>query len=204
MTTIFDFMLGLAASDWIYAVVFASVVLDAFFPAFPSETMVVGLAAYASSTGAPNAILLALAAASAAVIGDNIAFGFGRWTSSRQISWMTHPRLVRAMAWARLQLDTRPVTILLTSRYIPFGRTLVTVSAGASGFSWKRYAPLSAASGAMWAFYLVSIGSLTGAWMQDNALLGMAVAIMAAIGLGYLFERLTRALAVWSAPSVEN
>lgn len=192
MTSIFDSALELVASVWIYPLVFASVVLDAFFPAFPSETIVVGLAAHASSTGAPDALLLALVAASAAVVGDNVAFAFGCWTRGRQLSWMTRPRIEGAMAWARRQLDNRPVTILLTSRYVPFGRTVVTISAGASGFPWRRYAPLSVVSGALWATYLVSIGWLAGAWMQDNPLLGTVIAILAAMGMGYLFERLTR------------
>jgi hypothetical protein len=47
-------VLALAGSVWVYPVVFALVVVDGFFPPFPSETVVVALGALAVSAGAPS------------------------------------------------------------------------------------------------------------------------------------------------------
>ena len=44
---------GLAASPWVFVVLVLFVVVDAFFPPVPSETLVIAVAAYAVSTGGP-------------------------------------------------------------------------------------------------------------------------------------------------------
>lgn len=194
MDSLNDFVMPLATSRWVYVLAFASIVLDAFAPMFPSETVVVGLAALAAATGAPDVFVLTIVAACAAVVGDNIAFGLGRWLGRDRLSRMKQPTVVGAMIWARGELERRPASVLLTSRYIPFGRTAVTMTAGASGFPWTRFAPLSVLAGVAWAIYMVLVGALTGTWMQDNPVLGVCTAILVAVMLGYCIDRIVNAV----------
>ncbi len=189
-----DFVMPLATSRWVYVLAFASIVLDAFLPMFPSETAVVGLAALAAAAGAPDVFILAVVAAAAAIVGDNIAFALGRWAGRGRLSRMKQPTIVGAMIWARGELERRPASVLLTSRYIPFGRTAVTMTAGASGFPWMRFAPLSVLAGGAWAIYMVLVGVLTGTWMQDNPVLGVCTAILVAVMLGSCIDRIVNAM----------
>ena len=53
-----DFVLPLATSPWVYLVALLLVVLDGVFPVFPSEVVIVGLAALAASSAVPDIILL--------------------------------------------------------------------------------------------------------------------------------------------------
>lgn len=189
-----DLIMPLAASRWIYVLAFASILFDAFLPILPSETAVVGLAALAAATGEPDLVVLVLVAASAAVAGDNIAFGVGRWLGETRLAGSRRPTILGAMIWARQELEKRPASILLTSRYIPFGRTAVTMTAGASGFPWSRFAPLSIAAGSVWAIYMVLVGVVTGSWMRDNPVLGVLTAILVAVMLGACIDRLAVAV----------
>ena len=67
-----------AASPWVYLVVFAVCFVDGFFPPVPSETVVVGAATISVATGQPQLLLLIGAAAAGAVLGDNAAYQLGR------------------------------------------------------------------------------------------------------------------------------
>ena len=63
-------MLDLASSPWLYPLVFALVVGDAFLVVLPSETVVVALGALAGATGTPWPAVLVPVAAVGAVTGD--------------------------------------------------------------------------------------------------------------------------------------
>ncbi|UOE43370.1 hypothetical protein [Agromyces larvae] len=72
MDVINEFILQAAASPWLPLIMFATAVLDGFFPPIPSETVLVAAAAVAASTGSlPAVLLLGLVAAVGTVIGDN-------------------------------------------------------------------------------------------------------------------------------------
>ncbi|GHD45267.1 membrane protein [Mycetocola manganoxydans] len=189
MDLISDAILQTVASPWIYAIVFAVVVIDGFFPPVPSETVVVAAAALGVSTGAPNPWLIVAVAAVGAAIGDNIAFALGRSIGTRRFAWMRHPRTVRAFDWAARGIRRRPAALILTARYIPVGRIAVNMTAGAVGFPHRRFWPLTLIAGATWAVYSVLIGVLAGHWVKDQPLLGAAIGVVLAIVLGILVDR---------------
>lgn len=188
MEAISDLVLSLAASPWVYVIVFAAVLIDGFFPPVPSESIVVALAALAISAGTPNLVLLLAVAAAGAIAGDTTAYLIGRGIGVERFRWMKRPKVAAAIEWAKRGLDRRAATLLLTARYIPVGRVAVNMTAGATRFPLRRFLPLAAIAATSWALYSVVIGVLAGAWLRDNPILGAGIAIVVAIVIGVLID----------------
>ncbi len=189
-----DFAVHLAGSGWVYWVVFAFAAFDALVPVVPSESVVVALAAISQSSGEPELALLAVAAGAGAFIGDNTTFRLGRLIGIERFGWMRRPRMVAAFAVARHELDHRAALLILTARYVPVGRVAVNLTAGATGFDYRRFIPLAVLAAATWAGYSVLIGVLAGQWAADHPLYGAAVAVTIAVALGLGIDR---ALSRW-------
>lgn len=193
-----------AGQPWVLAVLFACCVIDGFFPPVPSESIVVGLAAVAVSTGVPNLWLVVAITAAGAVVGDNIAFLIGRSVGTERFRWMRRPRVQAAFERAGQELARRSASYLITARYIPVGRVAVNMTAGATGMRHPRFFVLSILAGLSWAAYSVSFGVLAGRWVEDNPALAMVVAIALALAVGVLVDhvvqRWNRARAARRAP----
>ncbi|RAN69516.1 hypothetical protein B5P43_35880 [Bacillus sp. SRB_336] len=187
-----DFLVGAAGQPWAHVAVVMACLIDGFFPPFPSETIVMGLAAAAVPQGIAAWLPLLLAAAIGAFAGDNMAYAMGRGMGASRFGWMHRPRMQRSLARMRLELDRRAVSVLFVARFIPGGRTAVNLSAGAVGYPRRRFVPISALSSLMWAGYTVGIGALAGTWLRDNPLLGAAAAVVLAGVIGLGVERLVR------------
>jgi membrane protein DedA with SNARE-associated domain len=184
-----------AESPWVYLVVFVLTVLDAFFVVLPSETVVVALGSLAFSTGHPSIWLLVPVAATAAMIGDSLTFSVGNSIGITRFRWMRRPSSVRAFAWAARALDRRAAVVLLTARFVPFGRIAVNLTAGATGFPYRRFLGLTAIAGVCWAIYNALIGALFGAWLGGNPVLAVIVSVIVAIGLGILVDAISSRIA---------
>lgn len=186
-----ELILQAAASPWLYAVMFATAVIDGFFPPIPSETVLVAAAAVAASTGETNLPLLIAFAALGAVIGDNIAYAIGRSVGTTRLAWMRRPRVAAAFQRAQRILTGNGAPLILGARYIPVGRVAVNMSAGALGYPWRRFLPLSAIAGLTWALYSAVIGIFAGHWLQDQPLLSAVFGIVFALIIGLIIERAT-------------
>lgn len=187
-----DLVTGAADSPWVYPALFAVCVIDAFFPPVPSESVIAALAAIASSTGAPSAWLLIVTAALGAILGDNIAYGIGHGIGTERFGWMHRPKIRDAFDWARKTLDERAALLIITARYIPVGRIAVNMTAGATGYPWRKFFPLSVIGGVSWAVYSVAIASLFGHWLSDRPLLAAVVGIACALVIGFIVDRVVR------------
>ncbi|SDY53028.1 DedA family protein [Herbiconiux ginsengi] len=196
-----DAILSAAGSPWIYLLIIGIVFVDAFFPPVPSETVVVSAAALGVATGQPNVWIVILLAAVGAVAGDNLTFWFGRRLGLTRFRWMRREGSVRAFDWARRGLDKRAGVLIVTGRYIPVGRIAVNLTAGATGFPYRRFVPLSIVAGVSWALYSVAVGVLAGAWFRETPLLGAVVAVVFAIAIGLVIDRITAARSTSSEPT---
>lgn len=190
MQTLTDIILGAADSPWIYLVVFLVSCIDGFFPPIPSESVVVALAAIGISTGQPWVIGVAIVAALGAIAGDNIAYWIGRKVGLGRFAWMRRPRIAKIFDFAHRQLEQRGALMILTARYIPVGRVAVNMTAGATRYSWRRFFPLSVLAGISWAIYSILIGALAGHWVKDNPILGAGIAIVAAMIIGFIIDKI--------------
>ena len=169
---------------WLYLVVFGLVIADAFVVVLPSETAVVALGSLAFSTGSPNIGALFAVAAAGAVVGDNACYWIGRRIGIDRFRWMRRPRIRSALDYACRALQYRPASLILTARYVPFARIAVNLTAGATGFAYRRYLPLTLIAGASWALYNCAVGSMFGAWLTEAPILALVVSVVVAVVLG--------------------
>jgi membrane protein DedA with SNARE-associated domain len=177
-------------SPWLLAVMFAAAVIDGFFPPIPSETVLVAAAAAAASTGAyPAALLLCVVAAAGAWVGDNIAYAIGRGVGTARFRWMRRPRVAAGFARAQRALEQRGTPLILGARYIPVGRVAVNMSAGALGYPWRRFLPVSAVAAVSWAALSTGLGLLAGQWVKDQPILGAVIGIVGALTIGFIVDR---------------
>lgn len=179
-----------ASAWWILPLLFLFCMIDAIFPIVPSESFLVSLAAVGVHTGVPNLVLIGLLGAGGALIGDQITYAIGRKIGSRGFKWMRGQRAQRVLAYAEKKLETSGALLIFTARYIPIGRVAVNLTAGATGFSHKRFTLFDTIGVLTWATYSISIGALAGNWMHDNKLLGIIVSIVIAVVLGFVIDRI--------------
>ena len=158
MQVINDFIVAAAGQPWVLLLVLAACIIDGFFPPFPSESIVVGLAAVSAAEGVPNGWLLVLIAALGAFTGDNIAYLMGRRIGVRRWRWMRTVRMQAAFRWAGREIRYRAASLIMTARFIPVGRVAVNVTAGATHFRRPKFFGLTSISGLLWAGYSVAIG----------------------------------------------
>lgn len=185
-----DMAINAADSPWVFVVVFCFAAIDALIPIIPSESVVVALAAISVNANHPAPWWLALAAGLGALLGDNLTYRLGRGIGLDRFGWMRSPRMTRAFAAARHELDKRSALLILTARYVPVGRVAVNLTAGATRFPYRRYLPLAIAAASSWALYSVFIGRVAGRWVEQNPLLGSAIAVTLAVFIGFTIDRL--------------
>jgi membrane-associated protein len=163
-------------SGWSYWIVFGLALLDAFFPIVPSETAVItaGVVAAAGNLSLP---LVILAAAAGAFAGDNISYFLGRYAGG----WI-NPKIFRGEEgpkrheWAERQLAKRGGELIITARFIPAGRTVVTLTAGGLHMPWRRFALFDVIAGVVWALYASLLGYIGGKAFENRPWLGLVIA----------------------------
>ena len=189
---------------WLYLLLFALVVADAFIVVLPSETLVVALGSLALSTGSPNIWLVLPIAAIGAVIGDHLCFLLGRSIGVTRFRWMRHPRVQSAIDRVRGTLHRRAASVILTARYIPFARIAVNLTAGAAGFPYRRYLPLTLVAGVCWAVYNCVIGAVFGAWLSAYPIVAVVVSVLVAIALGIAIDAVIGRLSARKAARLDE
>lgn len=178
-----------SGSSWSYFVIFIIAVIDAFFPVVPSETVLVIGGSFAAS-GDLNLLLVIVAGAAGAILGDNISYGIGSWVGERTVKrWFRSEKAHKRLEWAERTLDERGAYIIIIARFIPGGRTAVTFSAGyIPTFAWRRFIVYDIAAGCIWATYAVLLGYFGGKTFEDHPLWGVALALGIALTLGLVVE----------------
>jgi membrane-associated protein len=174
---------------WSYFVIFGVAAVDAFFPLVPSETTLVIGGTFASS-GDLNLMLVILAGAAGAILGDNISFAIGNMVGERTVKrWFRGEKAHRRLEWAERTLDERGAYIIILGRFIPGGRTAVTFSAGyLPTFPWRRFIVYDVPAGLIWATYGALLGYFGGKTFEDNPFWGVLLALGIALTLGFVVE----------------
>lgn len=172
---------------WTYPLIFAVSAIDAFFPLVPSETTVITAGVLASS-GDLNLFLVILAAATGAIVGDNISYAIGSWVGEHTVKrWFSSEKSHRRLEWAEHQLDERGAYIILIARFIPGGRTAVTFASGYThALTWRRFIRYDVVAGFVWATYAALLGYFGGKTFEEKPWLGLllAFAVASAIAVG--------------------
>lgn len=88
----------------------------------------------------------------------------------------------------RRTLDRRGGLLLVVARYVPGGRTAVTLTAGATGYGLRRFTPFAVLAAITWACYGTALGYLGGVAFEQRPLHGLAVGLGLALGVTLLVE----------------
>ncbi|MFB4303965.1 DedA family protein [Actinomadura sp. NTSP31] len=188
MDSILDGVGAAVASPWFGLVLFAVAALDGFFPVVPSESMVIAGGVYAAS-GSPDLAVVVVSAALGAFAGDHVAYLLGRGPGGRLLR-RARPgtRRYRALVWARGALAERGGLVLVVARYVPGGRTAVTVTMGALGYPLRRFSVFAGVAAVSWGLYGGLLGYVGGAAFEDDPVKGVAVGLGLALSVTGVVE----------------
>ncbi|MDO3703945.1 DedA family protein [Micromonospora sp. C28SCA-DRY-2] len=181
MDSVLDLLHQTMSSPWVYLALFTIAVVDGFFPVVPSETAVITAGVFAA-TGQPDLPAVIAVAAAGALVGDHVSYAVGRHGGGRLLARLPGDgRRRAAYEWARRGIATRGGLILTVARYIPGGRTAVTMTMGAARFPRRRFLVFDALAAGSWGVYSALVGYLGGlAFEQDpirGLLLGLGLAL---------------------------
>ena len=171
------------ASGWAYAILFALALLDALVPIVPSETSVITAGVVASS-GDLNLMLVILFAATGAFAGDNISYLIGRRFGPRiERRFFGSEKGRKRVAWAHRQIEERGGELIVIARFIPAGRTVVTLSSGTLGYPWGRFVLFDAIAATSWALYASLLGYVGGHTFEAQPWKGLLLAFAIAFAV---------------------
>ena len=184
----FDWLKDYSGSPWFYLVLLTIAFLDSFFPIVPSETMVI-IGGVSAGLHDLHWSLVIVFAAVGAFLGDNFSYHIGVFFSERlQRRYNKSNKGRQRLAWAHRQIETRGGELLITARFIPGGRTLVTMTCGITGQSKKWFMRWSAIAACIWATYAAMLGFIGGRTFQDNHTKAFLVAFSMAIAATAVLE----------------
>ena len=171
-----------SGSPWTYAALFAVSALDAIIPFVPSETSVI-TAGVLAADGDLILWLVILTAALGAIVGDNASYWIGRSVGHRLILRVFGAKRHAKLLSMEKSLADRGGYLIIVGRFIPGGRTAVTLGAGTLEYPYRRFLMFDTIAGFLWASYAALLGYFGGKTFEDNPLaaLGLAFAIALAV-----------------------
>jgi membrane protein DedA with SNARE-associated domain len=192
-----DWISGLVESGGYLAIV-ALVFLENVFPPIPSE-LILPLAGSVAGRGGISLVGAVVAATIGSVAGALGWYWVGWWLGLERLkSWAAkHGRWItlspeeieRADAW----FDRHSGKSVLIGRLIPTIRTLISVPAGISGMTLRRFLLFSTLGTAAWSALLIGAGYLLGEQYESvgNWLNPVSNLVAAGLGLWYAYRVLT-------------
>jgi membrane protein DedA with SNARE-associated domain len=160
-----------------YLAVFLFIAIESMGIPFPGETMLITAAIYAGHTQRLNIILVIAAAATGAIIGDNLGYAIGHWGGYRLVR--RYGRFVR-LHEARLKLGQYMFRqhggkVVFFGRFVSVLRAYAAFLAGTNRMPWQRFLLFNAAGGIAWATLFGTGAYLLG---QQISRLSQATAIV--------------------------
>jgi membrane protein DedA with SNARE-associated domain len=180
-----------------YLIAFGLPCFDAVVPILPSETVIIAFGVASAGSSDPRTFLILLCAAAGAWAGDNLAYligwRFGQWATRR---FFSSEKGAARRDWAERSLDRFGIALIIVCRFIPGGRTAVTLSCGLIRYSWRRFAVATAVAAVIWASYAFFAGRVGGKAFQNMPVVGFAVAFGGVLVISGLVE-LIRLIIAW-------
>ncbi len=184
----FDWLKDYSSSPWFYVVLLTIAFLDSVFPIVPSETMVI-IGGVSAGLHDLHWSLVILFAAVGAFSGDNFSYHIGVFFSERlQRRYNKNDKGRQRLQWAHNQIETRGGELLVTARFIPGGRTILTLSCGITRQERRWYMSWIAAAATIWALYASLLGFIGGKTFEENHTLAFIVAFVTAVSVTILIE----------------
>jgi membrane protein DedA with SNARE-associated domain len=195
ITDVSDWLNEISGNWWFLLVILAIAFFDSVVPIVPSETTVI-IGGVAAGLGNQSLVLVIAAGAIGAFLGDNTAYMIGRRMSGAIGRWAARkPKRQARLDWADKQIRQRGGLLLITARFIPGGRSVLTVSSGITHQPHAWFAAWVGVAAVIWATYAALLGYLGGKAFEDDHTKAFLLAFAAAFTLTVTIEvvRHTRA-----------
>jgi membrane protein DedA with SNARE-associated domain len=176
-----------------YLAAFLIPMLDAILPVLPSETIVIALGVSTAGSADPRIALLVALAACGAFAGDNLCYFIGRRfgpLAERRV--FAGEKGARRRAWATGALNRYGARLIIVCRFIPGGRTAVTLTCGIVGYPRRSFIIATAFAGAIWACYAFFLGRLGGKAFEARPWAGFLLAFGVAVVASAIIEVVRR------------
>ncbi|MFN9630405.1 MAG: DedA family protein [Cyanobacteriota bacterium] len=161
---------------WGYGVIFVAMLLENAGVPLPGETVTL-LGGYAAGSGQLNVWGVMAAAASGAILGDNVGYWVGR-----RAGWGLILRVGRLLRQSPEQLERLREQFLrhanasvLLGRFVAVLRVVAGPMAGAVGMPYRRFVLCNGAGAVLWAGSMVSLAWLGGRWIPFSQMVGGVV-----------------------------
>ncbi len=170
--------------------------LDALVPLVPSETVLVALGVATAGSADPRIAALVALAAAGAFLGDNLSYLLGRrFGPAVERRLFTSDKGRHRRKWAQHALEHYGVRLILVCRFVPGGRTAVTLVCGLIAYPRRTFLAATAVAAVLWASYAFFIGRLGGKAFEHRPWAGFLVAFGATLAISSLIEIARRARA---------
>jgi membrane protein DedA with SNARE-associated domain len=188
LSSIFDGLRDLSDSPTFFAIIFVIAVLDSVIPIVPSETMVI-IGGVAAGLGDLNILVVMVCGALGAFIGDNMSYLIGKKASTRiDNRYRRTAKGAKRLDWAHEQIEERGGLLLITARFVPGGRTVLTLTCGITHQLHRWFMKWTVAAAIIWASYASLLGYFGGKTFEDNHTLAFIVAFTMAISVTAIIE----------------
>lgn len=184
---------------WGYGVIFMGMLLENAGLPLPGETLTL-LGGYAAGSGQLHLGGVIAAAASGAVLGDNLGYLVGRragWGLILRVGGLLR-RSPDQMETLRKQFLRHATTSVLFGRFVAVLRVLAGPMAGAVGMAWPRFFLANLAGALLWACSMVTLAWLSGRWLpferMVQSVLEFGLGALLLICLSLLLPRLIEQL----------
>ncbi len=158
---------------WVYALLFVIIFCETGLvvtPFLPGDSLLF-VAGTVAATGALNVHLLVFLLIVAAVLGDSLNYGIGRWLGPRVFrmpqSWFFNPKhLQRANAF----YERHGGKTIIIARFVPIVRTYAPFVAGVGAMDYRRFFGFNVVGAIVWVVLLAYGGYLFGniPWVKKN------------------------------------
>ena len=186
---------------WIYAILFAIIFSETGFvvtPFLPGDSLLFVAGAIAASGAGLNVHIVAITLVAAAVLGNSVNYGIGRWLvgtffRDRGSKWLNPAHLEKAHAF----YERHGGKAVVISRFLPIVRTYVPFVAGMAAMSAKTYTAYNVAGGVLWVGLLTYAGYFFGniPWIKGNLtaiIIGIVLVSLLPLVYAYLKNRFSR------------
>lgn len=191
ISSLTDWLDRVSGNWWFLAIILIIALLDSVIPIVPSETTVIigGVAASSAGAASYNVVFVIIAGAIGAFIGDNLSYQIGR-RASRLVERRAAKKesTAKKLKWAADQIEERGGLLLITARFIPGGRTILTLSSGLTKQSQSWFMGWVGVATVIWASYAAILGYAFGTKFEDDHTKAFLLAFGAALAVTVMIE----------------
>ncbi len=172
---------------WLYALLFLVIFAETglvVFPFLPGDSLLfVAGTVVAGAGGALNIHVLALLLMAAAILGDSVNYGIGRYIGPKvfehESRWIRREHLERTQQF----YDRYGAVTIIIGRFVPIVRTFAPFLAGVAGMHYRRFLAYNVVGGILWIGSLTYAGYMFGniPWVKDNLSLIVVLIVVVSV-----------------------